>query len=375
MRNIRLLQLLFCIANLISIFNLKAEEACPIRDLALTELTKVRKLEVKKAIPCKKLSKPEIRSYLESALKKKTTPERLELERRVLLTLKLIPSDYNYQEELLALYSDQVGGYYDPELEYFGTASWIPESMQVPIAFHELTHALQDQHYNLDAFTDSKLSSDDLLARSALAEGDASFAMLLVGRSQSGNPQDLTDTEIKFFSETTIKSSLENKKLAQTPKAIRAQLVFPYSSGIAYVSKLYKNGSWKAINTKYESAPQGTNEVLGFQKEELSEKEKSELTCQSLSKNNEIIYEDTLGALYLGYVLGEDVLMGELKDRWAGDRLCVYSTGDSKNLKWGIRLKKNTNKTDVLAKLYKKFSKESVLTSETGLVIIDTSLD
>jgi len=322
----------------------------------------------------KKLNKNEIRAYLESALKKKITPERLELERKVLVALKLIPKDYKYQEELLNLYTDQVGGYYDPELEYFGTASWIPENMQVPIAFHELTHALQDQHYDLDSFTDAKLTTDDLLARSALAEGDASLAMLLVGKIRSEQGKDLTDSEIKSFSESTVKGSLESGKFTKTPMAITAQLVFPYAKGTEYVFNLFKEGKWKAVNAKYKTPPLGTSEIFGFKKEVLSEKEKSDLTCKSLTENGEIIYEDTLGALYLGFILGENPLSGSLKDRWAGDRLCVVRNGNEESLIWGVRLKREVDKKAVERELEKKLEKGKVIVSDSGLVLVDIHL-
>ncbi len=370
----RLFFLLTCFCYLCPITYPQAEEACPIRDLALSELIKIRGLEVKKPIPCKNLNKEEIRTYLESALKKKVTPERLELERKVLVALKLIPEDYKYQEELLNLYTDQVGGYYDPELEYFGTASWIPVNMQVPIAFHELTHALQDQHYDLDTFTDAKLSTDDLLARSALAEGDASLSMLLVGKGKSQGDKELTESEIKLFSGNTANSALENEKLAQTPEAIRAQMIFPYSKGTEYVFKLYKEGKWDAVNSKYKKAPLGTNEILGFKSEALSEKEKLELECKSLTKNGNVVYEDTLGALYLGYVLGEDALKKRLKDMWAGDRLCVVKDGDKESLVWGIRLKTEADKGEVKRELEERLGKGKVRLSDNGLFLVGIGL-
>lgn len=345
------LKILAIILLLYSTF-LKAEESCPIVDLALAEITKVRSLPIKKEIPCKKLSKDEIRSYLNQALKKKVTASRLDIERKVLVALKLIPEDYNYQEELISLYTDQIGGFYDPELEYFGTAAWIPENLQVPIAIHELTHGLQDQSFNLDVFTDAKLSTDDLLARSALAEGDASMTMLLVGKNKSGADSKLSDKEIKSFSNSTLQSSLMNKKLSETPKAIRATLTFPYSKGTEYAHSLFKQNGWDSVNAKYKLAPKGTAEILGFKVEELNEETKSTLSCSPMTKQSELIYEDTLGALYLAYVLGEDALEKPISDIWKGDRICVYKEDIKETLRWRIVTKEDVKK--IIPKLNKK---------------------
>jgi hypothetical protein len=331
---------------------LEAEESCPIVDLALQEITKVRSLPLKSPIPCKKLSKEEIKAYLIQALNKKVTPEKLELERKVLVALRLIPKDYNYREELISLYTEQVGGFYDPEEEYFGTAAWIPDNLQIPIAIHELTHGLQDQSFNLDQFTDSKLSTDDLLARSALAEGDASISMLLVGKHKTNAVINLEDAEIKNFSSSTIKSSLSNTQFQATPKAIRAMLIFPYAKGAEYTHSLLKKGGWDAVNSKYKDAPQGTAEILGFKVEELDEKSKNALTCKPSEKNSELLYEDTLGALYLAYVLGEDALEKPISDIWNGDRICVYKERQELHLSWRIVDKKNSKKA--ILKLEKK---------------------
>lgn len=343
-------QILFITALLcFSAYNLFADEACPFKDLALKKLSLVRELNATKEVPCKSLKKEEIRNYIISALDKKVSPEKIKLEEGVLKALKLIPSSYNYKEELLKLYTNQVGGFYDPEEEYFATASWIPQNMQLPINFHELTHALQDQHFNLDSYTDNNLSSDELLARSAVAEGDASLSMLLVAKDSQENKPNISALEIRTFSEGTTKSALENTALKTSPQAIRALLIFPYSKGTEYIFKAYKSGGWKAVDNKYKSPPTGTNEILGLSTEILEDTQKQALDCSKIDPSAEVIYEDTLGALYLNYVLGNDPLLEKPIDVWAGDRVCVIKKNSASVLYWTIVLKKEA--TEAMSKL------------------------
>ena len=55
----------------------------------------------------------------------------------------------------------------------------MPAAFQTTIAVHELTHALQDQYFDLQKFVDAKTENSDLLlAHSALVEGDATAVMI-----------------------------------------------------------------------------------------------------------------------------------------------------------------------------------------------------
>jgi GntR family transcriptional repressor for pyruvate dehydrogenase complex len=70
--------------------------------------------------------------------------------------------------------TEQVQGFYDPEERMLFIASWLPISAQESVMMHEITHALQDQHFDLQArFRENRNSDNDdyLLAQQALFEG------------------------------------------------------------------------------------------------------------------------------------------------------------------------------------------------------------
>ena len=81
---------------------------------------------------------------------------------------------------MIRLLTEQVAGYYEPKTRQFYLADWIDIDGQRPIMAHELTHALQDQHFNLRRFDHwPKGDSDAELAAHALIEGDATLTMAL----------------------------------------------------------------------------------------------------------------------------------------------------------------------------------------------------
>ena len=61
----------------------------------------------------------------------------------------LLAPDFRLKEFVLDLLTEQAAGYYDPKQQTFFIADWLPHIVQKPVMAHELVHALQDQHYNL----------------------------------------------------------------------------------------------------------------------------------------------------------------------------------------------------------------------------------
>ena len=58
-------------------------------------------------------------------------------------------------------------------------ADWVPAEMQRPVLAHELTHALQDQHFGLEKFLKRIPGNDDAsLARNSLIEGEGLAIMM-----------------------------------------------------------------------------------------------------------------------------------------------------------------------------------------------------
>ena len=150
--NIKFLAICLIFAN--SLYAL--DDRCSLAPEALKVAEEIRGLSPKRAVPCKVKDKAQVLTSLNQIIEREVTPEKIKNEELIFKKLKVIPNDFNYKEGLLKLYTSQLAGFYDPIEEYYVTASWLPEIMQTPIAVHELVHALQDQHYNLDDFIDSK---------------------------------------------------------------------------------------------------------------------------------------------------------------------------------------------------------------------------
>ncbi|NLF24080.1 MAG: hypothetical protein GX589_00270, partial [Deltaproteobacteria bacterium] len=128
------------------VFPLYAQEqpSCGIAAEALKEASRIRGLKIKREVSCQLQSQEEVKAHLLKVIAEKMPSGRLELEGAVYEAFGLIPDGYAYKEGILEMYMGQIGGYYDSEKKHYVMAAWLPGAMQVPIAVHELTHALQD---------------------------------------------------------------------------------------------------------------------------------------------------------------------------------------------------------------------------------------
>src|SRR5262249_20919571 len=146
----------------------------------LKETSEIRELPILRPVKSGAQSRAEIERMVIRNLNEQTTPAEMHATETMLRKLGLVPRDFEYRAFLIKLLTEQVAGYYDPKLQEFFLADWIDLEAQKPVMAHELTHALQDQHFNLRRFEHwPKGDADAELAAHALIEGDAVVSMTL----------------------------------------------------------------------------------------------------------------------------------------------------------------------------------------------------
>src|SRR5687767_1040163 len=149
-------------------------------DAVLKETSELRELSILRAVKSGAQSRADIERMIVKNLDTDTTPGEMHATEVLLRVFGLAPDDFAYRPFLIKLLTEQDAGYYDPKAQQFYLADWIELEGQKPVMAHELTHALQDQHFNLKRFEKwPKGDSDAELAAHALIEGDATLAMML----------------------------------------------------------------------------------------------------------------------------------------------------------------------------------------------------
>src|SRR5271169_1437501 len=148
-------------------------------DEVLAQMSKILDLPIKEPLKKTLHSKQEVRDYLIREDKEDLTDAERYADDRTLEAFGLIPKGFALDSFMLDVLTDQVAGLYDPKGKEFYIADWIPLDEQRDVMAHELTHALEDQSFNIDSWIKAARPDDDAeLARDSVSEGTAVAAMV-----------------------------------------------------------------------------------------------------------------------------------------------------------------------------------------------------
>jgi len=281
-------------------------------------VTEIRSLPILKPIVWQITSKEKVRAYLLKVLAQQYAPGEMEAEQDAMRVLGLIPRSMNYQQFMVDLYMEQVGGYYDPKLKIFYLADWIPAHLQKTIIFHELTHALQDQHFGIDKFIERiKGNSDRQLARAALVEGGATLVMMAAPPSAQKSAADPSPT------------------FAKAPRALRDTMLFPYVQGLGFVSHGRAQGGWSRIDRVYTDLPTSTEQILHPKKYFDQRDQPTPVSLPGIEKlvsGWQKVHQDVLGEFMTRQLLqglGDGQQVHQAAAGWDGDCTVVFRRGDA----------------------------------------------
>ena len=224
--------------------------AAPV-DVIANRVEALRRLKFERLPEPLEVTSEQARSEGLESLDRDYPSERLEADQSVYRLLGLIEPEDDLRELSGNLFGEGVAGYYDPRdgrlrvVEGAGTGTRVLEEM---ILAHELTHALEDQHYGLST---EPATDDRTLARQALYEGSATALMYAyVGEH--------------FSAEETLGGLLSSafEDSGDLPSFIQAQLLFAYVGGEQFVSDLLRRGSWGLVDTAFEIRPPASTEQV-----------------------------------------------------------------------------------------------------------------
>lgn len=235
-------------------------------DEVLKTVSRLRGLSVVHPVKSGFKSHDEIEQSVEKDLDDSTTPADFEATTKTLSKLGMIPDGFDIRPYMIKMLREQVAGYYDPKTKYFYLASWLPISEQKTVMAHELTHALQDQHFDLSRFDHwPKGDSDAELAAHALMEGEATIMMIEYSADESGYRLDVTRLESltdRMLAEDSGSDSAHFPVLAAAPAVLRDNLQFPYVYGVGFIQQVLRAKSWSGIDNCYARLPASTKQII-----------------------------------------------------------------------------------------------------------------
>jgi len=203
-------------------------------DEVTDEVQALRGLEFKRSVPVRVIDDAGAKHKLLERLRRFGYEERLRVQQAGYALLGLIPRASDLLELLLVALEEQAGGFYDPEDGIFYLLSDMPPQAASMLVVHELTHALEDQHYDLDARLEPDLDNEDrLFATGAVHEGSATLVMMAFS-ARSLRSGALAPADFHAMAETEAARGVVFGKL---PPVLQRQILGPYVLGVHFLAR------------------------------------------------------------------------------------------------------------------------------------------
>ena len=224
------------------------------------------------------VGRDQVVAYLEKNMSEDKGAKRLKRSELVLKKFGLLPRDFDLQLFLVALLREQVAGYYDPKTKAVNLLDWLDAEQQKPVLAHELTHALQDQSFNLEKWmkagdrdldeirdpTPEDFERDEIgEAREGVVEGQAmvtlvDYMLAPLGKSILTSPE-----LVEVLKKGMVEGTADSPEFKNAPVFLQQMLTFPYRYGLDFVAALLQSGGKeKAFAGVFKSPPLNTRQVM-----------------------------------------------------------------------------------------------------------------
>ncbi|HEY4047746.1 MAG TPA: hypothetical protein VGM27_12860 [Acidobacteriaceae bacterium] len=231
------------------------------------------KLPIRHEVKRKLITRDEVEKYVLNKFHDDKDAKRMEREEIVLKKFGLLDRDFHLQPFLVSLLTEQIAGFYDNKTKTVNLLDWVAPDEQKPVIAHELTHALQDQHSDLDkwepgepqvisttvAQDNDRVASDERdTARDAVLEGQAMAVYLDYTLKPSGKSL-LTVPDMS----QDMGSTDDSPVMARAPKLLQESLLFPYREGLRFEQTLLKDkGPEYAFGGVLDQPPASSFEIM-----------------------------------------------------------------------------------------------------------------
>jgi hypothetical protein len=234
-------------------------------------------LPIKSAVKRQITSRAAVESYLKEKFEEDQSAKRMQRSEIVLRKFGLLDRDFALKPFLLALLKEQIEAYYDSKTKTVYMLDWVDIEEQKPVLAHELTHALQDQHSDLEKWSDQTpddvsldspgdtdhLARDEMdTAREAVAEGQATAVMMDYILKPMGKSL-VKDPEVMNIVRQHMAASEDSPVLARAPLLLSESLLFPYREGLSFEQDVWMDqGQAAAFAGTLDRPPTSSWEII-----------------------------------------------------------------------------------------------------------------
>lgn len=291
-----------------------------------TQAERITGLQFKHQVAVRLRTRAQVRDYVTHKFDQDLPPAELAAAEAAYKLFGLIPDSLDLRATMIALLTEQIAGYYDPDSGALFIASDQTDRARVRVvASHELVHALQDQYTPLDSLINQRRQNDRAMAAAAVLEGQATFYQIPILMPEQ-HPETLPDHWFWKQRAVMAQQQAEMPEFTGAPLWLKERVIFPYLSGADFIG-------WY-VRTHHGHEPYGADMPLST--EQILHPDRyaagdTPVTLAFTAQAPDVVrYEDDLGEFEIGLLFAQ--LMGDANDDkgsvyalgWGGDRYQVY---------------------------------------------------
>ena len=297
------------------------------------QVSQVRGLEVKAETPVVPMARQALVSKLSRELNSQRTIREFLTSQMLLEVLGAMRRGFDLRQLQLHLLEEQTTAVYDYDdrtIYLVSEAAGELGANERLVLAHEMTHALQDQHFGLRRVLPANPQNSDAdTAARALVEGDAMLTMRIWGR------QFLRPSDKRALGDEPTRA---DPVLDSAPLLVRGELLFPYDSGWVFAQLLYQDGGYEAVNRAFLNPPRSTEQILHPEKYLAGEQPLS-VTLEPLERTLggawKTLRTDTFGELVLRLILEPGIGWPDAEAAaagWGGDVYTILEDGSGRRI-------------------------------------------
>jgi hypothetical protein len=215
----------------------------------------------------------DVTQHMTAALSGSEEVRRMTHQELLLKKFGYLPRDFSLKTYLVGSSAKEIAGYYDLRTKTMNLLNWVGLEEQRPIMAHELTHALQDQNYNLLSWERpsarqaslrvDKEDAAESAARKAVIEGQAMLVFFDYLLKPYGRTLGDTPRAVEMIQGRIAQTYDSPITVAHAPLLLKDSAMFPYREGLLFeLALLRKGGVPMAFAGAFERPPANTHEIL-----------------------------------------------------------------------------------------------------------------
>ncbi len=235
-------------------------------------------LQIRHEVKRRLITREQVEKYILDKFHEDKDAKRMQREEIVLKKFGLLDRDFQLQPFLVSLLKEQIAGYYDNKTKTVNLLDWVSPEEQKPVIAHELTHALQDQHTDLDKWepddpdTISKNVTEDN-QRLAIDERDTARDAVLEGQAMAVyldytlKPEGQESAHFAGCDAHPQRGPGHLRDVRRSwigrPCLLQQSLLFPYRDGLGFEQRLLKDkGAQYAFAGVLDRPPSTSYEIM-----------------------------------------------------------------------------------------------------------------